>query len=446
MGSCVFDFLLESYLSNVQEMLDMYSRHDESELRKELTAYRQHVLLNYEEDIRSASAEGKLSVMLEVNSRIEFDRFLREGALYLDTVFIPDPIFEYTIDREKEAEYCAVGHIQYRKTIDRVGLVKAVRQVCALSSCFSSNYVVFIPSSMFDEPPDGWPSLSFDANLFNKDILRYFQNNSTIKNMEYIDGKYYAKLTKNLKPGPVVEIRLPQDGAQYMAIRQGYDPNDGLIYCESKQAFEARTNNVLLAIATQEMKIIYCQLVLAEYIGTTLMATRRFTGDILKMAMGEPQNTGRILDLASDLQLTIASNLTIDDIMHLRCDYGEAFASFRKEYKEDLQTLSLLTDDSALRNGIQMIDEKYNEYGGKFKEEIVKGCKAFGASVVLAGISLSSNYPATNSIMGYIASMASPVYEGIKNYRHIISSPSYFTWNMARMNESKRKGKRKELA
>lgn len=446
MGSCAYDFLLDSFLSEEQEMLEMYVRHDESELRKELMAYRQHILMNIEGDIQSARAEGKLSVMLEINSKVEFDRFLREGALYLDTVFIPDPVFEYTIDRESEAEYCAVAHLKYRKTIDRAGLVNAVKQICSLSACFSNNYVVFIPTTMIDEPPSGWPTLTIDQNLFNKDILKYFRCNSIMRNMDYADGKYIPKLTKNLKPGPVVEIRLPQDGAQYLMIRQGYDPNDGIIYCESRRGFEDRIDNILLAIATQELNKIFGQLELAEYLGTTLMATRRFTGDILQMAIGTPQNTGRILSLASDLHLSIASNLTIEDIMHLRGDYGEAFASFRKEYKKDLQSLSLITDDVALKNAINMIDEKYGEYNKKFKEEIVKGCKAFGASALLAGITLTSNYPATNSVMGYVTSLATPVYEGIKNYREITSSPSYFGWNMMRMNEKKGKARRKILA
>lgn len=42
-----------------------------------------------------------------------------------------------------------------------------------------------------------------------------------------------------------------------------------------------------------------------------------------------------MLDLSLEVDLSIAANLSLEDLMHLRWDYGEAFASFRAEYKKD---------------------------------------------------------------------------------------------------------------
>ena len=112
MGSCAYDFLLDSFLSNQQEMADLYAGYDENELRKELFAYRQHVLQHIDDDIRCTKGSRRLNVLLEANTKANLDHFLKQSALYQDTVFIPDPIFEYTVDQEKEADYCVIGHIK----------------------------------------------------------------------------------------------------------------------------------------------------------------------------------------------------------------------------------------------------------------------------------------------------------------------------------------------
>lgn len=436
MGSCAYDFLLDSFLSNQQEMADLYAGYDENELRKELYAYRQHVLQHIDDDIRCTKGSHRLNVLLETNTKANLDQFLKQSALYQDTVFIPDPIFEYTVDQEKEADYCIIGHIKKNPYIDRAGLVKAVKSICALSPCFRSSYVVFVPTTILGEPPDGWPQLTINSDLFTKDMIRYYRNQTVLRNADYSDGNYIPRLTRNLQPGPAVEIRLPKDGDRYLLVRTGFDPSNPEVIRESKQEFNNNIDSYILSVASYEINSILNELKLAEYMDSVFLATREYTADVLQMSIGEPSNKGRMLDLSLEVDLSIAANLSLEDLMHLRWDYGEAFASFRSEYKKDLEAISILSNDISVQRGIRMIEEKYADYSRSLGEDIKKGCVSLGLSALLSGLTLISSYPA-HSILNYAAPIIQTSLTGIQTLKSIANSPNYFAWQLNRRNTRK---------
>lgn len=203
-------------------------------------------------------------------------------------------------------------------------------------------------------------------------MIRYYRNQTVLRNADYSDGNYTPRLTRNLQPGPAVEIRLPKDGDRYLLVRTGFDPSNPEVIRESKQEFDNYIDSCVLSVASYEINNILNELKLAEYMDSVFLATREYTADVLQMSIGEPGNKGRMLDLSLEVDLSIAANLSLEDLMHLRWDYGEAFASFRAEYKKDLEAISILSNDISVQRGIRMIEEKYADYSRSLGEDIKK--------------------------------------------------------------------------
>lgn len=158
------------------------NRSGESEIRKELSRYRDHWFANaaqIEKEVRSNDSSLKLFSGLK---RTDL-RLLRQTALYVDQQILTDPLF--ALGREPNSDVDAFNAVFGLRSpgFDKGEVQKAVRYMKALTPMVAGDYVKFFPTSRFFEPLQQIPltySRTGFAERVPKELHEFFHSNAHV--------------------------------------------------------------------------------------------------------------------------------------------------------------------------------------------------------------------------------------------------------------------------
>ena len=112
-----YEFLNESFLFNDADRDNRYSSHTDSDLKKELKRYREHVISNDEflqQELTANSSQLKVFSTTRISDYSSIQQ-LMQSALYLEQVVSPDPLFELTFEPSNQSKLMGINFLICQK-------------------------------------------------------------------------------------------------------------------------------------------------------------------------------------------------------------------------------------------------------------------------------------------------------------------------------------------
>ncbi|MCB2358206.1 hypothetical protein [Clostridium estertheticum] len=224
MANIAFDFLTESFLFNDTCIETFYSSITEIELKLELRNYREHIKKNLK-SIAYEIKQGKNLINISIESfwYLPDENLLKQLALYLDRVVIPDPVFEYTEEKVQiHVPMSKIMGINAQTDINRRKLAKDIMYMKATTSLVRNQFVKYFPVYLIHEPPKNLPIFYSENNFSDAlppEIFKYYYEKAKVVNVERADGHMSYSEDKQLELGTTVHVGFDGD----------YDRN-GMIY------------------------------------------------------------------------------------------------------------------------------------------------------------------------------------------------------------------------
>ncbi len=444
-----YEFLSQSLLFDPSLVKDDFRTVSDSELKKELEKYREHSLKH----LNSEEICGDNSVLRLLGSK-SFSSInnLKQAALYLDQVILPDPIFSFSVDRgnisSSMSEYLGFDK---NDEINKSKLSKVIKFLWELKSLVVGHYVKLYPISYFSEGPIKHFPINYSSDQYQnslpRELLKFYRNNVSVNSLTKIDRGF--KVEEYLKLGRSIGVEFKNDSNTELQIYNLFQqevlsmdeetrvatfkmtlPNEP----PSKELFDSWVNQSINQSALGHFENLTSEIALAEKLESLFICESEFSDNLLRTHISKenkniPENT---VECLMGMELPFLTNINSEDLMNIRHNDGEAFSLFRVELEKQLRELRFEKDPLILKQKIENVQHELTEVQVKDIQAKMTGIRSgalaesgialagLGASVVTSGLSL-------------IATLLVSI-QGCKTYADyqskIKTNPCYFMWKV----------------
>ncbi|WP_180132493.1 hypothetical protein [Rhodoferax sp. BLA1] len=448
MGSILYSHLNESLLLDKSLIAAQFQGVSDAELKNALKQYREFCIANFDELLEEVSPEaGKLRLFVGENAD---EKVLKQGALYLDTVIMADPLFELAQpDHEMTLAMSRALDMPPSKDLDRKKVVKAVKTLLSCRSLVANGYVRFFPTTLENEAPAELPlyapSDGFESVL-PPHLLRLYKETADIRSV--ISSPQGLLVLRDLKLGRMISIDF--DGREsgrafgYNLFQQEVVSSDRVSgrmqvamhmpkTMPSKEIFDAWVSQSVNSSARMHFEMLQRDIRWSARFGSQYMTRSRFAASILDSA--ENISSSSISSATSsgllNLNLPIFDSVSMERLMGARAD-EEAFRRFRLQIEKHFRELRLETDpvkrhlktENAMH---ELVEIQLTEVNSAIRRLKRKG--------VLTGVGAVASLAAATATSGVslIATMyaAFAGYKTFEEYRiSAKESPAYFLWQV----------------
>ena len=453
MGTAIFDFLSESFLFDDANREDYYASVTDADLLNELVRYRQHVLTNLPTLHREiALPRNRLKVF---GARDSFSlRQLKQSALYLDQVTLPDPLFpqsrQTSVTSDQVVRFLGVPN---SREVDRRQLADAASRMKALTPMVAADYVKFFPVSYYFEPDEKIP-LVYSETAFSealpKHILSKYRQDADVKSLRRTARGLLVE--DSLRRGRQISVQFGDDRDWEMGYsllqndEMDVDTADRVVSFRSTlpdeppsvDLFQAWVDQSVNQAAMAHFEALVKELALSESLGASYLTSSGFKHSLLGATDREQSVQRDTAECILNIELPYFEDIAVDDLMEVRKNDGEAFRVFRTELERQLRELTTEADTEALRRKarnaahelsvvqVAEIDQKIRRIrkGGMAGVTLAAGLLV--ATIVNSGWSIVATAP----IVDWLYRLAS-------QRRHVRDNPAYFLWKA----KSRRRGR-----
>lgn len=449
MANIVFDFLTESFLFNQEYIETFYSSITNSELRSELRKYREHIQKNIKEIVAEIQ-HGKdlMNISIESFGHLPDETLLKQIALYLDRVVIPDPVFEHT--GEKGNIHMRLSQIMGIKSsvdIDRQELAVDIKYMKDKTSLVANQFVKFFPVSLLHEPPKNLPIFYSENNYSDAlppEVFKFFYEKAKVSNVDRVDGYMCYKDDEPLRLGTTIHVGFDSEhnGMIYQFMNSDvtdFDERTGKCTFRqyipdtiNEQIFRAWVSQSINRAALRTFSETFNELVLSKQADCMYLAKSQFTADLLGLTITKKDIYTDLTNLSMQINLPLFDALSLDDIISVRCNDGEAFHNFRTELNSKLLDLRTITDADELRIKLDNVSYELNEVQiNDVKKEYNKILRALGIDVVmLTGSLLTSFFTGGLTLIGAAGATVKGASDYAKYLSEVKENNGYFLWKL----------------
>jgi len=446
MGSVVYDFLSESFLFSPSHQDNCYALFSEADLRKELESYRLHAIKSikdlgdeisgYKSQLKIFGAQDYFSIS-----------HLMQTALYLDQVVLPDPIFPFTANRSDMSKNLGqmIGVAQ-SEGIDRPGLSAAARQMKELTPMIVANYLKFFPVSYYMEPDENIPlsySKSGYSDVLPSSILSKYANSAVVRSLMKTDKGLIVQNV--LEVGRGIAVRFKDDIEENVDIYNLFvqkvinmDNETQVVQFQmtlpdelpSTNEFEAWVNQSINQSAIEHYNQLLKGMVLSERFGASYLTGSKFTHSILGSNSSDNDVKSHVSDCILNLNLPFLENITMQDLMSVRMNDGEAFELFRKELESKFRELRTETDPGDLNIKIQNVVHELNEVQMVKIDQQMKSIrkKALSQTALAVGGLAGTVVTSGLSVAATVIALANGSNSYLEHRASLRENPAYFLW------------------
>lgn len=298
--------------------------------------------------------------------------------------------------------------------------------------------------SYVHEPPK-YPPLCYSNNYFNdvlpSPLMDWFRKHAIVSNLTKSSNGWICKYGEELKPGSAIIIDFDKCDTRKFGIYFLFESkvikyDDASKYVESVQTLPDSIPSSKYFNAWVYQSIynnVFDELYNSSCIGSTYLTKSPFISELINKDISH-KNTfeSDIANLALKLDLPIINNSSIEKIMYVRNNDGEAFKNFRVELRRQLKTLRQINDTVSLKYALENVTQELNEVQvnqvnikfNQIRRSIFADAGAFLAS--LASTLQTNGF----SLLFAATSLA----KGFKDYSTYISTvkenPGYFLWRL----------------
>ena len=448
MGSICFDFLINSFLFNENEIVKQYKDHSDDNLQHELTRYRNFILSKRTDLVNDILAKkSSLKVFSTVEKIPEVT--LKQSALYIDQFVIDDPLFK--LGRQRNAQSNTMEeYLGYQKnSLDRKSLTSIIRLLKSITPMVAANYVKLLPVSFAFEPQKNTP-IYFSENYFEDqlppNISKFCKENAIIKSMTEAKGSGWSVLQENdLTPGLFIGFGddWMKNGMMYHYFEQEFFPTEDptIFHAAMKLAEYPMQEDVWAVWAKQSVNRTAINLVdktmreiaIATSLQSTFFTDMAFTGELINQSIETTVTPSTITtEHILNIKVPFIDKVDIQKLMDVRENEQETFTNFRMELEKEFRELRFVTDEKELKErqqnimhelGVVGVNKINTKLGSLRKKSILDGLIVIGG---LAGGVASGGW----SLLATAVSAASG-YKSYVEYKQALNeNPSYLLWKV----------------
>lgn len=452
MANTAFDFLAESFLFDERYIEDNFRMVSEEELSSELQKYREHIQENYIDIVDEIQNKSELNVTIESAGKLPNEQLLKQLALYMDRVVISDPVFEFTQTKSgMHVPMSKLMGVNPNSEVDRIRLARNTKYMKWTTPLVATQFVKYVPISLIHEPPKELPILYSSDNFsseLSEDLYTFFYEKAKVSNVIIKDGIMSYKENDKLSIGSTIAIDFDRENIRKGHIYQfmenktcNFDEKTGrfeiMQYIPdsiSSEDFESWVTHSINRAAITEFETTLNEAILAKKLKCMYMAKSQFTSDLLSQTIAKSSVDSDLANLSMKLDLPILNEISVDDLVSIRTDSGEAFYNFRSELNSKLLNLRGLTDKDELQRKIENISYEMNQIQvNEVKKEYRKIVKSLGVdSVALTGSLVTSFFTGGLTLIGAAGALAKGVVDYTKYLNVVKENNGYFLWKLNR--------------
>lgn len=448
-----YDFLSESILFG-KDLENNFLSTDENVLKKELGKYREHVLANKDDIVSEVlSSDKKVSVTIESFGNYPDDELLKQLALYIDCVFIADPVFELTPERRKMDDVMTqyMG-MKEKDTLDKDKLAEALRYMKKITRLVTCNFVKFVPITLLHEVSEYIP-IRFDKDNFENclpsEIMNFLRKHIKVHNLEPCESGLRILSEEPLKKGTGLYIYFPDCKERSGEIVQ-YMNMETTTICDksgkmkfalkipttiSDMEFNIWLNQSINTASKQLYDETYRELCFAQELHSMYMTRSQFKADLLAKGIMNNSIQSKIANLALKLDVPVFQGISLDNIVEIRQHYGESFKNFRSELGNKLIHLNSIKDDEELKAELDAVSYEINEtYINSINKEISSLKRSLGMDAVILTGTLLSSYVTGGMALTSAAALTIESIKGMRDsnklFGDVRQNPGYFLWKI----------------
>ncbi len=452
MGSIIYDFLTESFLFDQSRYDDEFKGLSDRDLIDELQRYREFCITRLDE-ITGEAVESPTAMRVFAGLKEVGFQTLKQSALYIHQYVLPDPLFPFSEKRPNIAA-AAVSLLGYHNSdLDRGSLVAALKRMKSLTPMVAANYVKFLPVSRLFEPPEETPlhySPSQFSDILPPDTLRFLQEKAIVKSLrKHNDGEGWI-VEECLNRGRAIVIDFKDDQDQHSHIYH-YLEQDVLEIDENSRTVQFRLHlppeppspEMFRAWVTQSVNRAAGDLFVRTHTEFKMSAEMRMSFLTDSPLVNElltrfiPTSGGSSIGIANvllNVEVPFLDNISVEDLMRIRTEDGEAFENFRNELTKQLWDAQSESDPTRRNEKAQ---KALHDLGRAQTHQLAMKAREFkkGAlsqvvilTAALTGSVVASPTIETKVIVAGIGALAGAA-KIVSDYRATIrSNPAFFLW------------------
>lgn len=452
-----YDFLSESILFG-KDLENNFASINENTLKKAIRDYREYVLSHKDEIILEALEDyKKVSITIESFGHFPEEELLKQLALYIDSVFIADPVFELTQERrEMDDVMSKYMGMKEEDVLDKDKLAEALKYMKKNTNLVVCNFVKFVPITLLHEVSEYVP-IRFDKDNFNNclpsEILSFLRKHIKVHNLVPCQNGLRILSEEPLKKGTRLYIYFPECKERSGEVVQYMNMNPTTI-CNKSGKMEIALKipntisdmefNVWLhqSINTASKQLYdetYKELCYAQELHSMYMTRSQFKADLLAKGIINNSIQSKIANLALQLDVPVFQGITLDKIMEIRQNYGESFKNFRSELGNKLIHLNGIEDGGELKAELDVVSYEINEtYINSINREISSLKRSLGMDIaILTGTLLSSYATGGMTLIGAAAATIAGIKDSNKLFGDIRQNPGFFLWKIEKKKSRK---------
>lgn len=447
MSNNLLRFLNDSFLFRRKYIDTNYSKFNDSKLTKELERYRQFCLENAE--VESIDPKN-LNILIEGTYQLPDDAFLKQCALYINSVIIDDPVFSFTLPTPNHTQAINSYLGLESHPFNRSGLAKAATYVNHHRKAIHSNYIKFFPISYLHEPPQEIPirySEVLFADVLPKEILEYFRANARVSPLRKVERGLRFIENEPLTPGRGIVVRFEDNAKRYFPYMlfqsEIVSINDETREVKSIQvlpetppdedAFNAWVYQSINQAARRSFDEVYKEVSVASRVGINYLTRSPFIHELLCRSFNFETNLKNdVVNAVFELELPIIDGISLENMLNLRQKDGEVFENFRIELERQLRELRTITDRAELQIKMENLSHELTEVQINQINKTIAKIKSgmFADALILVG-------GLATTIQGNGFGVLALVYaleKGYKTYQDYINNikenPAFFLWKL----------------
>jgi len=438
MSRAAFEFLARSPLWSSTHRDDAFARLTDEDLRRELAAYRTHILGG-----ELQKAKGMSVAVSARQGNLPNDREIKQSVLYFDEVLLPDPVFDLTEWTRERVRMPAESDEPPREE-----LVSAVRLMQELAPLVRLGRVRFVPTTHVLEPPEHLAVL-FPDDLFEslvpEPLRAWFRERAVIRKV-VVDHEKRQRLVLASGPdretssilvhfgqiGPAMtydNLRPAAFGEDRMVLMRVVPPDTD----DALRRWIAQSTN---KSAGEFLRQVSAEVENATILGCSFVTSCQTTADLLDH-IGAPVASNREYGSSLSLELPMVETASIEQLARLIERESSAFEALRLELRTTVDSLSAISDPGAFSAEAKTASTRLaREQVHEVERKLLEAQRSLKYSLPITAALLAAaglGFAATGGIAAGLAALcgsAAAAASTVKEHQAHRGQPGYFLWKL----------------
>ena len=318
-----------------------------------------------------------------------------------------------------------------------------------LTPMVAANFLKFSPISLSHEPPEKIP-IRYSKTLFAEGIppkLRpLFQERVRVHPLQKTDhGTWAYREGDALVPGRGICLEFEGLDRLYMyhlfaTKLHSMDEESGMVRMinwipdepPTPEEFATWVNQSINQAAQDILRHAITDTAHAHLSKSFVCTDSPLIGELLAHRPGSVDLKTELANLTLRLELPLLSQVSVSDLMKVRLDSGEAFASFRTALERELRSVRSINDPSDRERRLEEIRHEFEEVQLRdVRRAAARIRREFLGEGVLAFASVAAVLQSGEAtVLGLTAAAISSYHTSMRYLHELRAHPAYFLWRL----------------